>query len=174
MVTALGLTFAVALLLNRRRQAEWSVAFLFWSTSLLLLGIGGLGAYPESWAIWIAGGSFAVLFGMLAVVVITGQWWPQLAYVSGAFFLLGIGGLAAEQGTHSLQEAGKFITSLRPIQPWWLLLLLLVPLIIALSFRSLTGLGPTRRWLAIALRCLLISFLALALADTQAREPNED
>ena len=174
MVMLLGLSLGVLMLLKRRRQSAWSLPLLLWSSSLILLGIGGLGTYPEGWAIWIAGGSFIVLFGMLAAVVITGQWWPPLAYVSAAIFLLGIGGLAAEKATHFLGEAGKFIASLRPNQPWWLLLLLLVPLIIGLSFRSLTGLGTTRRWLAITLRCLLILLLVLALADTQARESNED
>jgi uncharacterized membrane protein len=174
LVTALGLSLAALLLLKRRRQPEWSIPLLLWSSCLVLVGIGGLGAIPGEWALWIAGGSAVILFGMLAVVVITGQWWPPLAYVSGAIFLLGIGGLGAEKATHALNEVGKSIISLRPNQPWWLVLLVLVPLIIALSFRSLTGLGPTRRWLAITLRCLLILFLVLALADTQARETNED
>ena len=174
LVTATGVFLAVLMLLKRRRQAEWSVPLLLWSSSLILLGIGGLGVIAGEWAIWLAGGAFAVLFGMMAVVVITGQWWPPLAYGSAAIFLLGIGRFGVEKATHAVEEAGKSIISLRPNQPWWLVLLVLLPLIIALSFRSLTGLGPTRRWLAIALRCLLILFLVLALADTQARETNED
>src|SRR5262249_37643666 len=42
-----------------------------------------------------------------------------------------------------------------------------------LSFRSLAGLGPVRRWLAIGLRCLLILFLTLALAEVRLRHQNE-
>lgn len=51
--------------------------------------------------------------------------------------------------------------------PGYLLALAAVPLIILLSFRSLAGLGPIRRWLAIALRCAVIVCMALALAGAQ-------
>ena len=49
-----------------------------------------------------------------------------------------------------------------------LLLLLLVPAIVYLSYRSLAGLGPVRRWLAIGLRSSLVILLTLALADARA------
>ena len=49
------------------------------------------------------------------------------------------------------------ITGLRfaAAEPWWLFLLLLIPLTIWWSFRSLAGLGPIRRWVALGLRCSL-------------------
>src|SRR5207302_449613 len=58
-------------------------------------------------------------------------------------------------------------------QPWWLLLLLLIPVIIRMSYRSLSGLGPVRKWLAIGLRCLLIVLLTLSLAELRLRRPND-
>src|SRR5438128_2534111 len=56
----------------------------------------------------------------------------------------------------------------------WLLLLAFVPVIVLLSFRSLSGLGPARRWLAIGLRCLLVVLLTLALAEVRLRHQNEN
>src|SRR5262249_23669089 len=45
---------------------------------------------------------------------------------------------------------------------------------VLLSYRSLAGLGPIRRWVAIALRCSLILLLALALAEVRIRHQNEN
>src|SRR5207302_536833 len=61
-----------------------------------------------------------------------------------------------------------------PTKPWWLLLLGLIPLIVFWSYRSLAGLGPVRRWIAIGLRSVLIFFLVLALAEVRLRHENEN
>src|SRR5262245_7550131 len=58
-------------------------------------------------------------------------------------------------------------------RPWFLLLLLLLPVIIAFGFRRLATLGPIRRWLALGLRCALVTLLALALADLRAVHEDE-
>ncbi len=52
-------------------------------------------------------------------------------------------------------------------QPWYLVLLLLIPLICVWSFRSLSGLGRFRRVLALLLRNLIVVLLVIALADIQ-------
>lgn len=52
-------------------------------------------------------------------------------------------------------------------QPWYLLLLGLLPLLWIFSYRSLSGLGNTRRFLAIALRTIVFALLVLALAEVQ-------
>jgi uncharacterized membrane protein len=52
--------------------------------------------------------------------------------------------------------------------PWWLVLLpLLLPPLVLVSFRSLAGLGPVRRFLAIALRSSVVTLIVLALAELQ-------
>jgi uncharacterized membrane protein len=52
--------------------------------------------------------------------------------------------------------------------PWWLVLLpLILPPLILVSFRSLAGLGPLRRLLAIALRSAVVTLIVLALAEVQ-------
>jgi uncharacterized membrane protein/Mg-chelatase subunit ChlD len=55
-------------------------------------------------------------------------------------------------------------------QPWWLLLLLLVPLLWIFSFRSLSGLGPYRRIFALLFRTVVFALLVLALAGIQLQK----
>ncbi len=63
--------------------------------------------------------------------------------------------------------------------PWWLILIpLVLPPLIWTSFRSLSGLGPIRRALAILFRTAVISLIVLALAELQIdssdRSPDDD
>ncbi len=55
-------------------------------------------------------------------------------------------------------------------RPWFLLLLLLVPLLWTLSYRSLAGLGRWRRLVALSLRTTVLVVLVLALAQMQWRD----
>ena len=48
--------------------------------------------------------------------------------------------------------------------PSYLVLLALLPLLAVLSIRSLAGLGPTRRVLAICIRCVVVACMVFALA----------
>lgn len=59
-------------------------------------------------------------------------------------------------------------------KPQWLWLCLLVPVLILISLRSLAGLEPTRRFLAIAARCLLIVLVAACLAEVEYVRRNDD
>ncbi len=55
--------------------------------------------------------------------------------------------------------------------PGYLVLLALLPLLVVFSFRSLAGLGPVRRWIAIFMRCLVVGCMIFALAGAEwARE----
>ena len=58
-------------------------------------------------------------------------------------------------------------------QPWYLLLLLLVPVLWVWSFRSLAGLGPMRRVVALLLRTTVFTLLVFCLAEMQYRRANE-
>src|SRR5262245_36763050 len=55
-------------------------------------------------------------------------------------------------------------------QPWWLLLLALVPLLWIFSFRSLSGLGPWRRVFALLFRTVVFALLVFALAGIQLQK----
>ena len=59
-------------------------------------------------------------------------------------------------------------------RPWWLLALLIVlPPIVWFSTRSLSGLGGTRRALAIGLRAAVLTLVVLALAEARAVRKND-
>ncbi len=57
--------------------------------------------------------------------------------------------------------------------PWYLLLLLLLPLVAYASYGSLSGLGKWRRLWAIALRSIVFALLVFALADMQYRQKSD-
>ncbi len=59
-------------------------------------------------------------------------------------------------------------TLLRFDAPGYLALLALLPLLVAFSFRSLAGLGPVRRWVALTARGLVLTLLILALAGAES------
>jgi uncharacterized membrane protein len=167
-----GLILTGALLLVRRYRRSWSYGLTLSAAIFFLLALGGTGLLPRGAAVWLTGGALAGLFAMLAVVVLAGHWWAPLAYGAAGLLAVGLAALAAGPFGGFLRETQLLLASLE-LEPWWLLLLGLVPIVVGLSYRSLAGLGPVRQWLAIGLRCLLIVFLTLALAEAQARRPND-
>jgi hypothetical protein len=58
--------------------------------------------------------------------------------------------------------------------PGYLALLAIIPLLIALSYRSLAGLGPWRRVLSVCLRCIVVLVAVLALAGAQRTQTVKD
>ena len=58
--------------------------------------------------------------------------------------------------------------------PGYLALLGLLPLLVVFSIRSLAGLGPVRRWVAIGMRCLVVSCMVCALAGAQWTRRTDD
>jgi uncharacterized membrane protein len=59
-------------------------------------------------------------------------------------------------------------------QPAWLWLVLLVPVLVVASWRSLAGLDPVRRALALALRSVLVILIACCLARVERVRRNDD
>lgn len=66
-----------------------------------------------------------------------------------------------------MSAAALPLAFLRFETPGYLALLALIPLLVALSFRSLSGLGPWRRMLAIVARCGVVALMVLALSGAQ-------
>ena len=58
-------------------------------------------------------------------------------------------------------------------RPWFLLLLLLLPVIWVYSFNSLAGLGSYRRWFSILLRSAVLTILVCALAQMQWQQKTD-
>ncbi len=59
-------------------------------------------------------------------------------------------------------------------KPEWLWLALLVPVLIAVSIRTLAGLGPARRVIALVVRSLVVLSVAVVLAEVERVRRNED
>lgn len=156
---------------------------LFLTIAVALIGAGGflptlllklkLAEDPLLLAWWLGALALVTLFVMCLVVIVSGMWWAPLAYASSVIFLLAVGAVSGESVSRGLLDLWQVLIRLEAVQPWWLLLLGLVPLIVYFSFRSLAGLGPIRRWIAIGLRCLLVILLTLALAEVRLRHSNE-
>jgi uncharacterized membrane protein len=170
---ALALVLGGVLVLRRQRGQRPSRLLVVAAPVVGLLALGGW-IVPPLWAWWATALALCVLIGMILVLVTTGRWSAIAAAVAAGIAVAGIGGLAIAGTAAGLTEVGRAILNVEVSQPWWLLLLVLVPVIIGLSFRSLAGLGPNRRWLAIGLRCALVILLTLALAEARLRHPNEN
>jgi Mg-chelatase subunit ChlD/uncharacterized membrane protein len=63
--------------------------------------------------------------------------------------------------------------SLTFLSPWWLVLLLLVPVLWWVSLRTLSGLSRTRRWVAIGLRTVVMLAVICALAEIQIKRTSD-
>jgi uncharacterized membrane protein/Mg-chelatase subunit ChlD len=180
---AIALLLAVLYLWLRRRNAA-SLGLLLLTSAIALFGAGGLLSgiadvfqwveHPKTWSAWVAGTAFLVLFGMGIVLIASGRWSAPAAFVTAAVLLLAAGGFSNHALSHEIRDAYLVLIRLEVMQPGWLLLLLLIPLLIYYSYRSLAGLGPVRRWVALGLRSLLILLLALALAEIRLRHSDEN
>ncbi len=144
------------------------------AVALLLVGVGGLGLLPAGYGMYAALGALAVLAVLFTLVITSGLWSAPAGYALAAILLLGAGAWLVPPLGELLQAFGAFLASLEPLEPWWLLLLLLVPALLWWSWRTLAGLGATRRLLALGLRSLIVVLLALALSETHARQPDRN
>src|SRR5438067_97447 len=120
LIAAALVTGGVAL---RRRRAgswwSWAVA----AGTMAALGAGGLAlAESPGLALWLAVGVAALLLLLLAVILVSGHWSALVGYVCAALLLAGLGGLLAPIMNPGLTEFGRFLLSLTPLDPWWLLL----------------------------------------------------
>jgi uncharacterized membrane protein len=163
-LSLLAIVCALIAVVIRRRQRRWSALSIVSAAVLALLGLGGYSILPPV-GLWLGIGSLGVLFLLLFLMVLTGSWSRPIAWCIAAVGVLGLGAILTAPASEALEQAARFVMNLKPLRPWWLTLLVFIPIIVLLSFRSLSGLGPIRRWIAIGLRCALVLFLTLALAE---------
>ncbi|HYT92336.1 MAG TPA: VWA domain-containing protein, partial [Gemmataceae bacterium] len=146
-----------------------------------LMGLGALLVPAGELGLWVL---TALLLGLLVLLfrlLSNATWSASAGYAVGAAILTAIGGLTAAPAggvlAHLWTSVATLFTSdyvlIAKENLGWLALLLLIPLIVVFSFRSLAGLGPIRRCLAIGLRCLLVVCLTLALAEFRVPRSNE-
>ena len=156
-----------ALALRRRSFRQLPPA-----AGLALAGLGGMILAPD-WGLWIVAAALSTFLVMFLVLVFSSAWLRPLAYLVAAILAFGLGLAIAVPLGQAFVEIGKDATSVEIIRPWWLLLLLFIPILFWLSYRSLAGLGSVRRWIALALRGLLIALIAFALADVRLKHRND-
>src|SRR5262245_26799814 len=165
---------AIAVWLFARRPAGSRPAGYFILAALLgLFAVGGF-ALPDEYGMWLAAGCGTLLFLAGLVVLISGTWSYYFGLVLAAGLALGLGGLIGRAVSESAYAGLRTAVQGEFGSPWWLLILLVIPIIILLSRRSLAGLGPVRRWVAITLRCLLVVLLALSLAELRLRKSSDN
>lgn len=113
------------------------------------------------------------LVAMLVVLLRTGRWSFRLALAAGVVLIGSLGYLVATDVRDAVRGFVRAVGGFEVTHPWWLLLLLLVPLVPLLARNNLRGLGRSRRRLAVALRSLVVALLAVALAEPRVRQTTE-
>ena len=173
-LAVLTLAFAGVALAFRRR----GTALVAGSLGLggVLLGGSPVEVFDTAFGPAVVAASVAVAgFALAAFVMLIFRVWSfRLGVALVTLLLLGVGGLTLRPAGAGLVEAFKSARGLQFVRPEWLVLLAFVPLIVLMSRRSLSGLGPTRKWTAIALRGLGVALLAAALAEPRLRRPTDN
>lgn len=173
----LSLTLFVAAVVLAARKRWWL------AVSLVLLGGG---AFLPKTAIFDIGETTVRLPGFLAalaamgfaltvlVLVFARAWSFRFAVFLCGIALLGIGGLATRATGDGIVEVVRAIRHLEFVRPEWLALLLFVPVVVLMSRKSLSGLGPVRKWVAVGARAAGIALLAMALAEPRVKRTSEN
>src|SRR5262249_55729296 len=122
----------------------------------------------------LLGAAAVVLVLALGRLVWSGAWSFALGLSLAGVILLALGALVLPDLQSGLVDVVRALRGLEFVRPWWLLVLLAVPPVFLVSRRSLSGLGPVRKWLAVGLRATIIALLALALAEPRVRRTSEN
>jgi uncharacterized membrane protein len=172
----LGLVGLVAVAARRQRLGG---GFLAWALACGAVALPGLGALlPPAgpwggWGAWLAGGAALVLFVMAGLLLATGVWNNWAALAVAALGLFGLGALAVNPAGAWISDTADAVAGTEFVHPLWMLLLLLVPVVFALSWRSLYRFESARPWVSAVLRSAGVVLLALALAQPRVRETGE-
>jgi uncharacterized membrane protein len=164
-IVVILLAAAATFLIN---EHGWLIAVGF-----ALLSLGALIKLDERLGMGLAIFFAVTLVSLVTIVFLSGSWWPIVAYAAVALQLLTLGSAIAPLTGDGADLLWRNVTMIRADNPWWLLVLLLIPITVWWSFHSLAGLGTVRRWVALGLRSALLLFFGLALADVYLQHTNE-
>jgi uncharacterized membrane protein len=138
-----------------------------------LTGVGGLSGMQEPWPIGLFVTTAVLLAVLVAILASTGFWTSWLGVPVFLLMLFALGAALLAPLGDALAHAGRLLLSLEPLEPFWLVLLLLVPWVVWFSYRRLAALGSTRRVIAIGLRSLIVILVVFALAEMHARRTED-
>jgi hypothetical protein len=102
---------------RRQRQGKLHLGLPVLAATLGLLGIGGL-ALSDFWALCLASGVLAGFLLLFVTLLLTGKWWPPVAWALAALLVLGLGGTIAHTASESLTDAYNSLRTLEPRQDW--------------------------------------------------------
>ena len=169
-----AVSLCAAAVVHHRHRGVWAWNYYLPAFALASYGVGAFAILPAWWVgLSLALLAVGVFIFLLVMVVLNGSWSAPAGYSLMSVFFFGLGDLSGGVVAEALRDFVLLVISLRPQEPWWLLLLLLVPVLLWTSHRNLIALGTTRRWIVLGLRCSLIALLALALSEVYARKPND-
>ncbi len=126
---------------------------------------------PAEWVLIAAGAGWLVA---VLVLLFARRWSFWVGVGLAALTAVGLGWAFGQDAWPAVREGVRAARGLEFVRPWWLVLLVFVPVVVLISRRSLGGLGPTRRRLAVGARALGVAALALALAEPRLRRPTEN
>src|SRR5262249_30312934 len=137
---------------------------------------------PPPLAVWLCVTALVLIFCLVLVLILSGFWSRWLGYPVFALFMFSLGGVAIPTTSRGIADTVHSVRTLVFVEPWWLLVLLAIPVIWALAWRSLDLADTLRRrrvesfrpWAAVLLRTALVLFLALALAEPRVKQSNEN
>lgn len=139
-----------------------------------LFALGGAFLHGRSVADWLLAGA-AVGFAILVLVLAFARGWSyRAALLFAGLASLGLGGWIARPAFGAVVDAVRAVRFLEFVRPWWLLLLGFVPVVVLIARKSLSGLGPVRKWVAIGLRAAGVALLAMALAEPRVKRTSEN
>jgi hypothetical protein len=175
---AVVLLIAAGVVLSLWRKA-WFGRFAAAMLALFALGgmlLTGTGFSPygrvESYEALLAiglGGFFVAAF----ILFFTRAWSYRAGLVLAGMTAFGLGtGFEASSG-EGIYQAFRSLRGLEFVRPWWLVLLVFVPVVVVMGRRSLSGLGPVRKWMAVSARALVVALLAMACAEPRMRRQSD-
>ena len=147
----------------------------FYALGGLLFSEGGftLFRFIEWYELFLA--VTAVGFFVIALVLFfTRAWSFWVAITFGGIFALGRGAWTEAPTGEAVMNAARALRGLEFVRPWWLLLLVFVPVVVMMGRRSLSGLGPIRKWFAVSARALIVALLAMACAEPRIKRQSDN
>src|SRR6266852_3588939 len=114
---AAGLLVAGTSLFKRQRHGAHSLGLLLLAAALGLFGVGGL-ALSEFWGLCLASAALGGLLLMFVALLLSGKWWPPLAWAMAALLVLGLGGAITPTASETLANAYSSLRTLEPRQEW--------------------------------------------------------
>src|SRR5688572_2617668 len=124
-------------------------------------------------ASWVAIAAAALFVLKIARLVRSGAWSFRVAVGLAAVFAIALGVELLPDLWAGLRKLVRAVRGLEFVRPVWLVLLVCVPPIFLVSRRSLSGLGPVRKWVAVGTRATIVTLLVLALAEPRVRRSSE-